>query len=85
MKKKKATLSKKCYDRWTSSRTFAVGHPQRRMIVCYAIIGQAGSAPGPVNTLASLAESKQNTNEKMKAYLTDIMPVWIITRSQVLR
>jgi hypothetical protein len=49
--------------------------------------GPAGSlaAPGPANTLASLAESKQtrNTNDKLKAYLTDIM--WIITRSLVLR
>ena len=45
--------------------------------------GPAGSAPGPANTLASLAESKQNTDDKLKAYLTDIM--WIITRSQVLR
>jgi hypothetical protein len=45
--------------------------------------GPAGSAPGPVNTLASLAESKQNTNDKLKAYLTDIM--WIIARSLVLR
>ncbi len=40
--------------------------------------GPAGSAPGPTNTLASLAESKQNTNDKLKAYSTDIM--WIITR-----
>jgi hypothetical protein len=45
--------------------------------------GPAGSAPGPANTLASLVESKQNTNDKLKAYLTDIM--WIITRSLVLR
>ena len=43
----------------------------------------AGSAPGPANTLASLAESKQNTNDKLKAYSTDIM--WIITRSLVLQ
>jgi hypothetical protein len=41
--------------------------------------GPAGSAPGPANTLASLAESKQDTNDKVKAYLTDI--IWIITRS----
>jgi hypothetical protein len=40
--------------------------------------GLAGSAPGPTNTLASLAGSKQNTNDKLKAYLTDIM--WLITR-----
>ncbi len=46
-----------------------------------AAAGPAGSAPGPANTLASLAESKQNTKDK--AYLTDIM--WIITRSPVLR
>jgi hypothetical protein len=45
--------------------------------------GPAGSAPGPTNTLASLAESKQNTNDKLKAYSTDIM--WIMTRSLVLR
>jgi hypothetical protein len=45
--------------------------------------GPAGSAPGPTNTLASLAESKQNTNDKLKACSTDIM--WIITRSLVLR
>ena len=41
--------------------------------------GPAGSAPGPANTLASLAECKQDTNDKVKAYLTDI--IWIITRS----
>jgi hypothetical protein len=45
--------------------------------------GPAGSAPGPTNTIASLAESKQNTNDKLKAYSTDIM--WIITGSLVLR
>ena len=45
--------------------------------------GPAGSAPGPANTLASLAECKQDTNDKVKAYLTDI--IWIITRSPVLR
>ncbi len=45
--------------------------------------GPAGSAPWPTNRLASLSESKQNTNDKLKAYLTDIM--WIITRSLVLR
>ena len=40
--------------------------------------------PGPpTNTLASLAECKQDTNDKVKAYLTDI--IWIITRSLVLR
>jgi hypothetical protein len=38
----------------------------------------AGSAPGPANTLASLAERTQDTNDKVKAYLTDI--IWIITR-----
>jgi hypothetical protein len=43
--------------------------------------GPAGSAPGPANTLASLAECKQDTNDKVKAYLTDI--IWIITRSLV--
>jgi hypothetical protein len=38
--------------------------------------GPAGSAPGPTDTLASLAESKQNTNDRLKACLTtDIM--WI--------
>jgi hypothetical protein len=42
----------------------------------------AGSAPGPANTLASLAECKQDTNDKVKAYLTDIM--CIITRSESL-
>jgi hypothetical protein len=44
--------------------------------------GPAGSAPGlrtHLRDVASLAESKQNTNDKPKAYLTDIM--WIITRS----
>ncbi len=45
--------------------------------------GPAGSAPGPANTLASLAESKQDTNDKMTSYLTDI--IWIIARSLVLR
>ena len=35
--------------------------------------GPAGSAPGPSNKLALLAESKQNTDGKLKAYLTDIM------------
>ncbi len=45
--------------------------------------GPAGSAPGPTNTLASLPESKQNTNDKLNAYSTDI--IWIITRSLVLR
>jgi hypothetical protein len=45
--------------------------------------GPAGSAPGPANILASLAESKQNTNDKLIAYLTEI--IWIITRSLVLR
>ncbi len=40
--------------------------------------GLAGSAPGPANTFAPLAESKQNTNDKLKACSTDIM--WIITR-----
>ena len=35
------------------------------------------------NTLASLAESKLNTDDKLKAYLTDIM--WIMNRSLVLR
>jgi hypothetical protein len=35
--------------------------------------GPTGSAPGPMNTLESLAESKQNTNDKLKAYSTDIM------------
>jgi hypothetical protein len=34
---------------------------------------------GGTNTLASLVESKQITNEKLKAYLTDVM--WITTRS----
>jgi hypothetical protein len=48
----------------------------------------AGPAPGPVpaSTLTSLlvAESKQNTDDKLKAYLTDIM--WIIAAgSLVLR
>jgi hypothetical protein len=46
-------------------------------------VAAAGSASGPASTLASLAESKQNTNDKVKAYLTDIM--WIITRSLVQR
>ncbi len=45
--------------------------------------GPAGSAPRPTNTLVSLAESKLNTNDKLKAYSTDI--IWIITRSLVLR
>jgi hypothetical protein len=45
--------------------------------------GQAVSAPVPTNTLASLAETKQNTSDKLKAYSADIM--WIITRSLVLR
>ncbi len=46
--------------------------------------GPAGSAPGPgANTLASLAECKQDTNNKVKAHLTDV--IWIITRSLVLR
>ncbi len=45
--------------------------------------GPAGSAPGPANTLVSLAECKQDTNDKVKAYLTDI--IWIITRSLILR
>ena len=45
--------------------------------------GPAGSAPGPANTLASLAECKQDTNHKVKVYFTDI--IWIITRSLVLR
>ncbi len=45
--------------------------------------GQAGSAPGPTNILASLAESKQKSNDKLNAYSTDIM--WIITRSLVFR
>jgi hypothetical protein len=46
--------------------------------------GLAGSAPGPSNTLASLvAECKQDTDDKVKAYLTYI--IWIITRSLVLR
>jgi hypothetical protein len=45
--------------------------------------GPAGSAPWPANTLASLAECRQDTNDKVKAYLTDI--IWIITRSLVLR
>ncbi len=44
--------------------------------------GPVGSAPGPTNTLASLAKSKQNTNDKLNAYSTDIMG--IITRSLVL-
>ena len=44
-----------------------------------AAAGPAGSAPGPANTLASLAECKQDTNDKVKAYSTDI--IWIITRS----
>ncbi len=35
--------------------------------------GPAGSAPGPANTFASLAEPKQNTNDKLKAILADIM------------
>ncbi len=39
--------------------------------------GPAGSAPGPANTLASLADCRQDTNDKMKANLTDI--IWIIT------
>ncbi len=43
------------------------------------------SAPGPTNTLASLAVSKQNTNDKLKAYSTDIRVMWIIARSLVLR
>ncbi len=33
--------------------------------------GSAGSAPGSASTHASLAESKQNTKDKLKAYLTD--------------
>jgi hypothetical protein len=37
----------------------------------------------PVNKIACLAESKQTTNDKLEAYLTDIM--WIITRSLALR
>ncbi len=45
--------------------------------------GPAGSAPGPAYTLASLEECKQDTNDKVKAYLTDI--ICIITRSLVLR
>ena len=47
--------------------------------------GPATPAPGPANTLASLAECKQDTIDKVKAYfkLTDI--IWIITRSLVLR
>jgi hypothetical protein len=40
-----------------------------------AASGRAGSAPGPANTLASLAEFKQTTNDKLKAYfkVTDIV------------
>ncbi len=45
--------------------------------------GPAGSAPGPANTLALLAECKQDSIDKVKAYLTDI--IRIITRSLVLR
>ncbi len=33
--------------------------------------GPAGSAPGPANTLASLAESKQNTNDKKADSILD--------------
>ncbi len=43
--------------------------------------GLAGSGPGPTNTLVSLAESKQNTIDKLKAYSTDFM--WIMTRSEI--
>jgi hypothetical protein len=62
----------------------SVCRPQAAVAQQYQTVatGPAGSAPGPTNTLASLAESKQNTNDKLKAYLTDIM--WIITRSLVL-
>ncbi len=35
--------------------------------------GPAGSASGPANTLASLAECKQVTNNKVKAYSTDFI------------
>ena len=42
--------------------------------VCQSVTaGPAGSAPGPSNKLASLAESKQNTDGKLEAYFTDIM------------
>ncbi len=52
--------------------------------VCQSVAaGPAGSAPRPANTLASLAECKQDTIDKVKAFLTDI--IWMITRSLVLR
>ncbi len=47
----------------------AVAHWQQ----CQSVAaGPTGSAPGPTNTLALLAESKQDTNDKLKAYSTDI-------------
>jgi hypothetical protein len=50
---------------------------------CQSVVaGPAGSAPGLANTLASLAESKQNADDKLKVCLIDIM--WIITRSLLL-
>jgi hypothetical protein len=40
-------------------------------------------SPGPANTLASLAESKQTTYDKLKACLTDI--TWIIAKTLALK
>ena len=57
----------------------SVRRPQAAVVQqCQSVAaGPAGSAPGPTNTLVTLAESKQkllqNTNDKLKAYSTDIM------------
>jgi hypothetical protein len=60
----------------------SVCRPQAAVAQQSVAASPAGSAPGPANTLASLAEFKQHTIDKVKAYLTDI--IWIITRSLVL-
>ncbi len=62
---------------------WVIGAAARAQAADLKAAGPAGSAPGPANTLVSLAECKQDTNDTMKSYLTDI--IWIITRSLVLQ
>ncbi len=52
---------------------------------CHSVVAGPAPGPEPASTLAPLlvAESKQNTDDKLKAYLTDIMRM--IARSLVLR
>jgi hypothetical protein len=71
--------------KWQDYYCLLLGMTSPKASVCRPQAAVAGSVSQWPLALpqASIAESKQNTDDKLKAYLTDIM--WIITRSLVLR